>query len=59
VYQTNTKGSRQEAKIEKSHEVSFILRKINSKVARKKDEVECIFFLHGMNSIKFLCPLEL
>jgi hypothetical protein len=40
------------AKIEKSHEVCFILRKINPKVARKKNEVECIFFLHGMNSIK-------
>jgi hypothetical protein len=33
------------AKIEKSHEVGFILRKINRKAVRRKDEEECTCFL--------------
>jgi hypothetical protein len=47
------------AKIEKPHEVGFILRKINLMATRNKNEVEGIFFLYGKTNVKLLCPLEL
>jgi hypothetical protein len=48
------------AKIEKSLEGGFVLRNINLKDARRKDEVEITFFLHDdMDSFKFLCPAKL
>ena len=44
-------------KIKKSLEVGFIWRKISLKAVRRKDEVECTFFLHGMNKVKLLYSL--
>jgi hypothetical protein len=35
------------AEIKKSSKIGFIQKKLNSKAATRKDEVECTFFLHG------------
>jgi hypothetical protein len=45
--------------IKKPTEVGLMLRKISLEVARRKEEVECSFLLHGMSSIKLLIHLEL
>jgi hypothetical protein len=56
LWALGVKGPRQEvnaiktcslAKIENSHEVYFILRKINPKVVRRKDEVKWTISLWG------------
>jgi hypothetical protein len=46
------------AKIDKSPQIGFIIRKIYPKAARRKYDMVSTFFLHNMNIFKFLCPPE-